>query len=122
MKVNNILICLFFIVYSAIMFLLFSININFGLIYVFSVLSFIIALVWNNVYLSKGKSFNTYPSRIVLYTYLLVQFIVSIILLSTNFVLNRSLVIEIIILFIFLVLLVLLLRSKEYIEDNESSK
>lgn len=122
MKVNNIFICLFFIVYSAIMFLLFPININFGLIYVFSVLSFIIALVWNNVYLSKGKSFNTYPSRIVLYTYLLVQFIVSIILLSTNFVLNMSLVIEIIILFISLVLLVLLLRSKEYIENIENSK
>ncbi|OWT33604.1 hypothetical protein BGI41_01590 [Methanobrevibacter sp. 87.7] len=122
MKTNNILISLFFLVYTAIIFLLFPININLGLLYAFSVLNFIIALVWNNNYLSKGKSFNTYPSRIVLYTYLLVQFIVSIILLSTKFVLNLSLVIEIIVLFIFLVLLVLLLRSKEYIEDIENSE
>lgn len=116
---NSLIIILIFIVYSTISFLLFDINLNFIMNYIFSIIITLVVLIVRNNFLSIGFDFNNYPTIMISYIFLILQFVISLMILFINLDLNLNIIIEIILLAIFLILNILLLKSKKYIENNK---
>lgn len=119
MNLNNGIVAIIFVVYSLTLFLSYPINNNLIATYIFSIIGTIVVIGLFNVYLNKGESFNSYPLIITSYIYIIIQYGLSLVLLSANTIINTSIIIEVILLAIFLIISMLLLKSKEYIEKIE---
>lgn len=96
--------------FSLILLLTFEINLNLGIIYIFSVISILIFLSIN-----KPSGIYGYMEKIIIFLIYLIMLIVSLLFLIFGIKLNFIIIIGSIIIGIELILIVILERAKQYI-------
>ena len=124
-KISNLIILVILISYTAISLLFFNKNSVFLISYIFTIISFVIGIYLNtNIFNDKGISyFNNLPLGAIYLIYLIIQIFVSLICMNLPVIfISYVLSIQIIILSIFIVIMLLLLKSKDYIKYNEETK
>jgi hypothetical protein len=121
---NSLIMIILFIVYSLIVLLIFhDKNLVFCSAYIFTVIAFIIGILLNKkLFNEETKStFNSLPLAMFSFGYLVLQAVLSFILMlfSSFILLEISITIQVIILAIFLIVAILLFKSRDYIDDLE---
>ncbi|MDR3290952.1 MAG: hypothetical protein LBT10_02275, partial [Methanobrevibacter sp.] len=130
-KLNLSIACIIFVIYTVSTMVLFQDkNTIFWICYLFSILALMLQILINNEIINikettikeiktQDSLFNSLPLSIVCSSYYLIQLLLSILLMSISS-FELSIISQIILLGMFLIIAILLFKSKDYITANEN--